>query len=138
MEILTQKVWGNISKQFSTEALKKLQVALKTNDKRLIQGATCEPPPIFECMDFPVASTCLVAFCCVMDKGGFGKVTVGEVDEAFTIAIEKSNSELGPREHSYLLNWWDGTKREDAFSQLLKEVNITLEQREQEKSSITD
>ena len=114
----------------STPALKALQKAVQEDDLKLIQGATTNPPPLRCVMDWPVEMACAVSFCGVVDHGGFGISTVGQVEEDFSHWCFECDQRLGePAACRWFLNWFDETSRAEVFRLLLPEIELELERR---------
>jgi hypothetical protein len=124
-----RKVWRNgFVPQLSIPALKALDTALEMDDKRLIQGATCEPLPMPYTMDYPVEGVCLLGFCGLKEHR---ETTVADVDEYFVRVSFECDSYLGePAACRWLINWWDETRRKDAIAAILPEVKLALERKE--------
>lgn len=123
-----RKVWREgLAPHLSTPALVALQQGLRTDDHRLVQGATTVPPPL-ECMrDWPVEAACLIGY------GGWqgeNLGTVAEVEEFFARACFEADQRLGePAACRWFLNWFDDAPRGEARRQLLPEINRALAQR---------
>ena len=122
-----QMAWRNgILPQVSVSGLISLKEALKTNDRRLQQGATTNPPPLMCVKDWPVEGCCPIGF--TGWKAQDESInTVGEVEEHFAKVCYNCDKLLGePAACRYFLNWWDTTPREEAFKLLLEEVELAL------------
>ena len=111
----------------SDAGLTALAEALRTDDQRLTQGCTTNPPPLM-CNDAePVGATCPIAFC---GWQGDGLDSVGTVGEFFNAACFKADQLLGePAACRWLLNHWDDAPRGQAFAELLGEVEYELSKR---------
>lgn len=124
-----RRVWRVATKHLSTPSLLALREALEKDSKELIQRATTTPPPLQCVQDWPVEAACLIGFCGW--KNGEGLNTVAEVEDFFARVCFNLDQELGePAGCRCLLNWWDETSREEAFHQLLPEVDLALSLRE--------
>lgn len=126
-----RKVWRDgLAMHLSTPALEALATALEEDSKKLIQGATTIPPPLQCVQDWPAEAGCVIGFCGIIDKGGFGKATVGEVEEMFAQTCFAIDHDLGePAAWRWFLNWADETPRDEMRSLLLAEVKRTLANR---------
>lgn len=107
-----------------TAGLEALVLALKTDDPRLLQGATTQPPPLHCVQDWDVEGACLIPF--AYWQGGLLK-TVGDAEEAFARACYDCDQNLGtPAGCRELLNFWDSTPRDKARTEMLVEVRREL------------
>lgn len=114
----------------STRQLEALLLALRTNDKCLIQQATTVPPPLQSVIDWPVEAACLLGYACWK---GDGLTTVGETEEAFARLCYKIDTALGePAGCRYVLNPFDEWSREEMIANLLPEVERELARRQEE------
>ncbi len=133
--------------QLSMEQLQALRVALIEDDPRLLQGATCCPPPL-ECVsDWPVEGACPLGYVGAMALGGIaqlshndyddeGKIrrqdvgdyaTVAETQEFFGKACFACDVAIGESAGCrWFLNWVDETPREAMRALLLPEVEMAL------------
>jgi hypothetical protein len=121
-----QLVWRHgIAPQLTTTGLLALRQALESDDGRLIQGATTEPPPLQVVLDWPVLKACAVCF--ALWQGGGDFHSVGQVEAAFARACHAADQAFGePAACRYFLNWFDQTPREPMRQELLAEVNQAL------------
>jgi hypothetical protein len=111
----------------SSQALRKLKAALVSDDSRLIQGGTTEPPPLFSVRDWPVESACPIAWC---GWQGEELQTVEEVDTFFSRITYECGRAMGDSLASGLfLNWVDDTPRAEMREKLAAEVGRVLELR---------
>jgi hypothetical protein len=111
-----------------------LRQALESDDGRLIQGATTEPPPLQTVLDWPVEKACAVCFALWQGDGDFH--TVGEVEAAFARACHEADQTFGePAACRYFLNWFDQAPRDQMRQELLAEVNLALSSREPSQPS---
>lgn len=143
-----QKVWRRgIAPQLKTAELKALRRALRTDDKRLLQGATTTPPPYQVVQDWPVEGADAITYGFVAVRGGFaveevkergrtvrfhvtGGVTVKLAEEFFMrVCFECDRLCEEPAACRWFLNWYDETPRAEAFAALLAEVDIELTRR---------
>jgi hypothetical protein len=122
-----RKVWREgIAPQLSTNGVLALHAALRTDDDRLLQGATISPPLQF-LRDSRAQGACVVGYC---GWQGDGLNTVGEVEEFFAEVCFKVDKALGePAACRWFLNWFDDTPRLEVRAELLREVRRTLAQR---------
>ena len=124
-----RQVWRNgFVPGFTTAGLEALRDALRSDDPRLIQGATTTPPPLMAVQDWPVEGCCGVSFCGWHD--GQGLTTVGEVEESFAKACFEADERLGEAAACrWFLNAFDGWSRSEMIANLLPEVEYVLAQR---------
>ena len=108
----------------TTEGLSALAQALRSDDGRLVQGATTTPPPLMCVQDWPCEGACALGYCGWV---GDGLETVGEVEEFFARMCFEIDSRLGePAGCRWFLNWYDETPRDDMRRELLNEVTRAL------------
>jgi hypothetical protein len=111
----------------SDQALKALHQALITDDPRLMQGATCSPPPLAAVQDWPAEACCLVPFGAWQSEG---LETVEQIEDYFArtcYAVDEALGEVAACRH--LLNWFDETPRAEVRGELTYEVELALEKR---------
>jgi hypothetical protein len=114
----------------SDAALEALAEALRTDDSKLIQGATTQPPPLSYVQDWPVEAACAVGYCAVVECGGFGEALVGQVEEYFARLCYDMDQQLGePGGCRHLLNFIDSAPRDEMRRELLAEVGAELGRR---------
>ena len=123
-----RKVWREgFAPVLSTGALDALWQALRKDDPRLLQGASCNPLPLMCHGELELCG------CCSISWGGWqGEklATVGEVDEYFARMCFEADQRLGePGAIRWFLNWYDDTPRAEMRLEMLDEVQRTLEQR---------
>lgn len=128
---LWKKTWRQVWHQgyapfIPREGLLSLLAALKTDDLRLVQGATTSPPPLQCVQDWPVeACDCLgwTAW-----RGGEGEAkTVAEVEEVFANLCFDCDQAIGePAACRYFLNWYDEAPRDEVFRELAVEAAKSL------------
>lgn len=121
-------VWRNgFVPVLSTRALEALRDALRSDDPRLVQGATTTPPPLMCVQDWPAEAACALGFC---GWQGDDLETVGEVQEFFARACFEADQLLGgPAECRWFLYWVDDTPRDQMREELLPEVERALAER---------
>ena len=66
--------------QLSLKSLWALWEALRKDDARLLQGATCTPPTLQVVQDWPVEAGCLVGYAGAIENGGFKDDYIGLQD----------------------------------------------------------
>jgi len=121
-----------LAPQLSRTGLEALRKALVSDDARLLQGATTNPPPLQCVQDWPVEAACALGFC---GWKGDGLETVAQVEEFFIRVCFEADQRLGDQAACrYFLNWYDETPREEMRRQLLPEVNQSLKRREKTMS----
>jgi hypothetical protein len=122
-----QRSFRAIADQLPTAGLEALRLALASDDRRLITGATTSPPPLQCCADWPVEAACPIAFAAW--QGG-NLQTVGEVEEAFARVCFAADQQLGEQGGiRYCLNHVDDTPRPTMRRELLVEVDAELMRR---------
>lgn len=96
---------------------------LDKNDWRIIQGSTTMPLPL-ECVkNWDCEAGCLISYMGMRQ----GLELVGEVEEFFARMCLQIDQQLGdPAGCRWLVNWWDETPREKAFSMLREEIQENL------------
>jgi hypothetical protein len=123
-----RKVWREgISPLLSIKSLECLQIAIATDDSRLIQGATTTPPPLQCVQDWNVEAACAISYC---GWQGEGLETVAEVEEFFARMCFEIDQRMGePASCRWFLNWVDYTPRHTMRHELLEEVLRSLAER---------
>jgi hypothetical protein len=123
-----KKVWREgLAPLLSTPGLEALRTAVVRDDQRLIQHATCNPPPAEVFHEEAVEGACALGFC---GWKGDGLKTVAEVEEFFIRTCRIADDALGePGVCRFFLNWFDETPRLDMRQHLLQEINHVLNQR---------
>lgn len=124
-----RKVWREgFAPLLNTTGLRALAEALRTDNERLIQGATTIPPALPFVQHWPVEAACVLGFCAWQ---GEGLETVGEVENFFAQACFEADQRLNEMAGCrHLLNWFDDTPRDEMRRELLVEVELVLEGRE--------
>ena len=120
-----RKVWREgVEPLLTTEGLSALAQALRSDDGRLVQGATTTPPPLMCVQDWPCEGACALGYCGWV---GDGLETVGEVEEFFARMCFEIDQRLGePAACRWFLNWYDETPRDEMRRELLAEVTRAL------------
>lgn len=115
--------------------LLKLLIALRSDDPRLMQGATTKPPPLMCVADWPVEGACAVGFACWQAENNGG--TVHDVEKEFAEACFFADERLGePAACRYFLNWFDDNPRQEVFDALAEEVERELHRRYEEEPEL--
>lgn len=124
-------VWRNgFAPLCSTAGLEALADALRSDDRRLVQGATTSPPPSMCVRDHELEACCPVTFTGVPELGGFGEATVGDAEDHFARMCFDADQRLGePAACRWFLNAWDDTPRDEMRRELLVEVERELAER---------
>lgn len=132
-----RKVWREgIAPLLSTASLEALRDALKSDDKRLIQGATCEPPPLACVADWEVQGACALSYA---GWQGDGLQTVAEVEEFFVTVCHAIDQRIGEAAGCrYFLNWYDETTRTEMLRELLPEVQRAIRLRKSDVQETTE
>lgn len=125
-----RRTWREgVAPALSQRALKALKKGLETHDARIIQGNTTNPPPMETLLDWPIEAACPLGFALWQ---GEECNSVLAVEEGFMEVCRKVDEQLNePAACRYFFNWVDETPREEMIEQLLPEVILTLEQREE-------
>lgn len=123
-----RRVWRvGLAPQFSVAGLKALEHGLRTDDPRILQGATCSPPPLQCVQDWDVAAADAIGY---IGWQGDGLTIVKDVEGYFARvcfeADERMNESAACR---YWLNWYDDTPRAEMRRHLRPEVIRELERR---------
>lgn len=120
----------------SPAALLAIRKGLLQDDPRMIQGATCSPPPMQAVQDWPVeAADILVYGFWIGDSDGLCEV--GEAEEYFARSCYKCDHRIGGPEFSgHFLNWYDETPRDHMRKLMLPEVNVALSRNFSEEAKI--
>jgi hypothetical protein len=128
-----RKTWREgFAPLLSTDGLQSLATALATNDPRLIQQATSQPPPLLCVQDWPVEAACAVGYC---GWQGDGLETVAEVEEFFARMCYEMDMKMGePAACRWLLNDFDDRHREEMRRLYLTEVQRALAERLEKES----
>jgi hypothetical protein len=117
-------VWRAAAGLISTAGLEALAGALASDDPALLQGQTCEPPPLACVQDWRVSAACALAYC---GWAGDGLEKVEEVERYFARTCSAIDNALGEVAGCrWFLNWWDETPRAEARHALLSEVEKEL------------
>lgn len=121
-------VWREgFAKVLSDKAVLALHYMAKTDDSRLIQGATTSPPPLMCVQDWPCEAGCLIA---VGGWMGESVTTVGEVELYFARMCYDADQVLGePAACRWLLNWFDDTPRGQLLPELTLEMELEINRR---------
>lgn len=123
-----KRVWRAGLPHISTQALEALRDALLTGDKRILQGATTQPPPLRCVQDWPVEGACLWAYCGWVDLGP--EATVAQVEAKFAALCYAVDAEIGePAACRHLLNAYDEWPRDEMIRNMLPEINLALRER---------
>lgn len=119
-----RKVWREgFVPLFNRDAMESLATALRTDDKRLIQGATSSPPPLMCVQDWPVEAACAIGWCMWQGQDA----NLGEVEEFFARICYEADQIIGePAACRYYLKWFDDTPRDVMRRELLAEVELVL------------
>jgi len=131
VEVTTLESWRytwreGIVPQLSRRHLQVLRDGLVNNDSRIVQGATCQPPPLQYVRDWPVEAACGLGYC---GWQGDNLGTVAELEEFFARVCFEIDQRLGePAACRWFLNWFDETPRELMIAALLAEVERALAQ----------
>lgn len=108
------------------EGLEYVAELLRTDSKKLIQGATTAPDPISANKHHLAEAACFLGACGM----GVGRATVDEVEAFFAEACWNADHRLGePAACRHFLNWFDDTPRSAMRRELLAEVEQALAER---------
>jgi len=113
-----EKTWRDgFTKVLPEAGIALLRQALITDDKRLIQGGTTNPPLLMCVQDFAMCAGCAITLAAV----GRYDCTVGEAEEAFAKACSEADEKLDePAACRWFLNWFDDTPRDEMRRELLR------------------
>jgi len=135
---MTMESWRHVWRKgvapvLSTHGLVALRQAVAADDRRLLQMTTTSPAPL-ECVaDWPVEGACAIGFCGWQAEG---RETVSEVNHYFAEVCQKSDELLKePAMIRWWLNWWDDTPRKLVLQEMLPEIDLELERRQQESAN---
>jgi hypothetical protein len=126
------QMWQNVFRvglgpQLTEDDLLALARGLESDDRRLAQGYTTDPPPLKGLWDLPVCACCPISFVGLVSRG---LTTVGQVDEWFAQVCFRIDELFGEKAASrWLLNYLDDTPRERMREELLAEVRAELARR---------
>lgn len=123
-----RRVWREgIAPLLSLPALEALAAALASDDSRLVQGITTDPPPMKCVRDWPCERACAVAF-----AGWQGErlQQVEEVEAYFAGIATACGLRLGDSTAGrHFFNWFDDTPRDEMRRDLLPEVERVIAER---------
>ena len=116
-----QRVWRvGIAPLLSPTALSALAAALRSDDPRLVQGATTDPMPIAIFASLPVEGACAVSFGLWQ---GHGLDRVGTLHQAFRRLCRSADDLLDESlATTAFINWFDETPRDEMRQLLLAEI----------------
>jgi hypothetical protein len=120
-----RRVWREgFAPQFSDRELRALLAALWTDAADLIQGATCEPPPLHANGHRAVCGACLIAY---GPWKAAGLATVDDLERRFADLCYEADRLLGePQAVRYLFDHWDTRPRMVVRCQLMAEIAVEL------------
>ncbi len=120
-------VWRAMAPSMPTLGLISLYKALRTDDPRLMQGATTTPPPLISMTDEPCEGADAIGW---IGWHGLPLHTVGQVEEWFArCCYETDQAMQEPAACRWLLEWFDDGNREMVFNSLAAEVYEELRKR---------
>ncbi len=124
-----RRVWRHgFSPLLPLLGLQRLKTALETDDPRLLQGATCTPPPLTAVLDWPVEACDCIVFAFWADHDFHCTAEDGE--EFFAQRCFECDTILGePAASRWFLNWYDETPRNEVFRALALEVGLEVTKR---------
>lgn len=120
-----QKVWREgFAPLLSDAALEALRRGLMTNDPQLIQGVITMPTMTLHNQQGPVAGACALGYA---RWKGEGTKTVADIVDSFRELCDLAEQAMrAPASCRWFFKWFDKTPRDQAFCQLLAEVERTL------------
>lgn len=120
-----RRVWRDaLGPMLSIDALTALRQGLATDDKRMIQGSTTQPPPIQAIGSWACEGACLIGYA---GWRGHELDTIREVSEFFARTCAELETRMGePAVVRHLTAFWDETPRPDAIALLLPEVDRSI------------
>lgn len=111
---------------YSEVQLRHMLHGLETEDRNVLQGATCTPPPLQVVMDWPVEACDLTSYGFWMEGGT--ETTVAEVEEFFARTCFEADNLLGePAGCRHWLNWYDEIPRDEMRDCMVREIRLDLE-----------
>jgi hypothetical protein len=124
-----RKVWREgFAPEMSDAALVALRIGLSDDDDRLVQGATCVPPPLACVQDWPCEGACGIGY--AGWKSGPNCERVRDVEEYFARLCFRADKRIGePAGCRWFLNWFDDTPREEMRQTLIGEIDWVLANR---------
>lgn len=123
-----RKVWREgVVPLLSTRSLEALRQGLLTDDTRLIQGATTNPPPLACVADWPAEGACALGYCGMVGEGLEKVVEVEEFFARMCFEIDRRLDEPGGCR--WFLNFFDETPRDEMRRELLAEIDLALSAR---------
>jgi hypothetical protein len=116
-----QQIWRlGIAPQLSAAAIRSLRRGLSTNDRRLVQGRTSNPPALLGLEDAEVEAACAIGYA---GWQGEGHDTVGSLNAYFEHICSAADTALGePCASRHFLDWFDATPREVMRRALAAEI----------------
>lgn len=127
-----REVWRKgFSPLMPTTGLEALAEALRSDDPKLVQGATTVPPPLQCIQDWPVEGACAVTYCGwkakVAETGG---CLIGDAEEFFARACFDCDAAIcEPAGCRHFLVWFDETPRAQVREEFFPEVELELARR---------
>jgi hypothetical protein len=122
-----REVWReSIAPQLSVHELSFLRDAVAKNDKRLIQGSTCNPPALPCVRDWPAIGGCLFGLLAFRECES---PKTAEVEASFARVVVGANSAGAPCDTDRFLDFFDDTPRDRMLAELLPEIETELLQR---------
>lgn len=120
-----RRVWRvGIAPQLSRSALLALQLALRRDDARLLQGVVTAPPPLEANGRCAVIGGCAIGLCGWL---GEGRASVVAVEDYFAAVCEAADAALGePAACRFFFNWFDAVPRSQMRREMLAEVTLAL------------
>ncbi len=124
-------VWrGGFQPLIQTKSLEGLLAALEGDIPTLIQGETTIPPLLMCVQDYPCEAACGIGYCGVIENGGIGVATLGQVEEYFgRLCFEADQRLNNSAAYRWFLNWFDDTPREKMRRELIQEIKRGLNNR---------
>jgi hypothetical protein len=120
-----RKVWREgIVPLLDMDELVALRNGLLCDDPQLIQGSTCQPPPLQCVQEWDCEGACALGY---IGWKADGLQMVGEVEEFFAKMCYEIDLNIDePAGCRHFLNWFDETPREEMRKLLLEEVGLAI------------
>lgn len=128
MNTIWRRIWRfGLVPVLSRDGLLALESALVDDDRRLLQGITCTPPPLDALNHRAIQGACALGWC---GWHGDGLRNVGQLEAFFNRLCDAADAALKePGACRFFLNWFDDTPRPQMRRELLAEVRLALERR---------
>jgi hypothetical protein len=126
-----RRVWREgIAPNISEKGLRSLQLLLRFDSSRVIQGSVSVPPNLAGMHEMMPVAACAIGIC---GWQGEGCKSVAQVEGYFHRVCDAADSQFDePATTRYFLNWFDETPREVMRREMLSEVALALKEKNHE------